>query len=95
MLKIFVGGKKKAVRFLFYDNTGITDLLRDANIQFVLLFFVVVVFVVSLTDWNQGFLIACSFMLSCFTSSYRRDLCKMNWHIVKYLLHIVYKSILF
>lgn len=94
MLKIFVGEKKEnqAVRFLFYDNTGITNLLRDANIQFVCLFFVVVV---SLTDWNQGFLIACSFMLSCFTSSYRRDLCKVNWHIVKSLLHIVYKSILF
>lgn len=52
---------------------------------------------VFLTDWNQGLFIAvaCSSMFVCFTSSYRRDLCKVNWHIVKYLLHIVYKNILF
>lgn len=66
--------RKKAVRFLFHD-IGITNWLRDAKI-FVLFFS---------TDWNQGLLIAvaCSFLLGCFTSSYRRDLCKVNWHIVE------------
>lgn len=83
------------MRFLFHDNNGRTNLLRDATMHYVLLisFFL---FVFS-TDWNQGLLIAftCSSVLGCFTSSYRRDLCKVNWHIVKYLLHIVYKNILF
>lgn len=55
-------------------------------------------FFFSFINWlESGFVnsSSCSSVLGCFTSSYRRDLCKLNWHIVKYLLHIVYKSILF
>lgn len=75
----FVG--KKAVRFHFSQhNTGIK---KKKN--FIMRHQHTVYFLFS-TDWNQGSLIAvaCSSMLGCFTSSYRRDLSKVNWHIVRY-----------
>lgn len=88
----FIG--TKAVRFVYHNNNiGITNWARDANTQNSVIFFLSVFS----SDWNQGLLIAvaCSSMLGCFTSSYRRDFCKVNWHIVEYLLRIVNKNILF
>lgn len=88
-LILFLG--KKSCEVSLSDNIDTTNLSWDANIKCLVFF----LFLVSSTDWNQGLFIAAHVCRFVFTSSYRRDVCKVNWHIVKYLLHIVYKSILF